>query len=196
MLTSEQESDIKTQISVMNTAYANTTFQFDLKKIDYTVNKNWSENGDDYAMKDSLRVGDYKTLNIYYQTDLGHTSTSRTLGYCHFPTTTSEGEKSFTLDGCNVVVSSLAEGTTTPHEVGHWMGLFHTFQGGCTGDGDMVADTPACKKDTSCKEGTDTCPDVEGLDMIHNYMAYGRCRYEFTDGQATRMRSSYDKYRA
>lgn len=145
-------------------------------------------------MKKTLRIGDYKTLNLYFQ-EAVEPGTSIT-GHCYFPGTVRSGSDAFYRDGCNIRSDTLQEGTTTPHEIGHWLGLFHTFQGGCSGDGDMVDDTPACEQNTSCKDGIDTCPNSPGKDMVHNYMAYGHCRNEFTSGQATRMRSSYDRYRA
>ena len=74
------------------------------------------------------------------------------------------------------------KGRTMTHEVGHYLGLYHTFQGGCAGAGDGIADTPAvsapnygCTANTSCGS----------VDMIENYMDYtdDTCMNTFTAGQ-------------
>lgn len=80
-------------------------------------------------------------------------------------------------------------GHTLVHEVGHWLGLMHTFQGGCDGFiTDMIEDTPAEKQPGPgdfCPEGRNSCPDQAGNDPIHNHMTYTEdsCRTDFTQGQ-------------
>ncbi len=83
-------------------------------------------------------------------------------------------------------------GRTTSHEVGHYLGLYHTFEGGCNGVGDEVTDTPPVKQaNFDCPVGADSCPTVPDgiLDMIENYMDYtdDACMNIFTNGQNTRM---------
>ena len=83
-------------------------------------------------------------------------------------------------------------GRTTTHEVGHFLGLYHTFEGGCA-DGDFCADTPATAQENyNCPTGQDSCPVGTGdgiLDMIENYMDYtdDACMNIFTNDQSARM---------
>ena len=70
------------------------------------------------------------------------------------------------IDGATVLYASLPgggepgydQGDSLVHEVGHWAGLLHTFQGVCGDLGDMVADTPPERTPGyGCEEGRDTC---------------------------------------
>jgi len=199
-LTDKMLSD---QLSVMNQLYSPYGITFTLAGTDKTVNSNWASDGAELTMKKSLRKGDYKALNIYFQKSIGGN-----LGYCYFPDTVTSGSDDFYYDGCSILYTSVPGGSATNynlgktvvHEVGHWFGLLHTFQGNsCSGSGDQIADTPQQLSSTSgCPTGRDSCPNQTGLDPIHNYMdySYDSCYEEFTPNQVTRMLSMYNTYRA
>lgn len=88
-------------------------------------------------------------------------------------------------------------GITTIHETGHWLGLYHIFEGGCF-DKDEVADTPAqASPSFVCDLTRDSCPAGPGLDDVKNYMNYSddSCLDHFTEGQAERMIEAVRAYR-
>ncbi|KAI8963100.1 Metalloprotease [Daldinia sp. FL1419] len=193
---------IDDQLDVMNADYGVHGISFNLVDTDWTVNDNWAADGDEIAMKQALRKGTYSDLNIYFLGNLG----GGLLGYCYFPDNVAEGSTEFYLDGCTILAHSVPGGSAAPynlggtavHETGHWFNLYHTFQGGCSGAGDSVDDTPAEQSASSgCMIGRDTCPGG-GVDPIHNYMDYSddACYEEFTAGQEDRIYSSWSTYRA
>jgi hypothetical protein len=201
-------SQIKDQMKVLNASYggatggARTGFTFDLGSVDRTTSAQWfhmTGNGKDKAMKTALKVGGPETLNIY-STDLGNTL----LGYAYLA---QDAAAVGVLDGVVIHYGSLpggpfgahySQGDTATHEVGHWLDLLHTFQGGCTGPGDFIDDTPAeASPAFECPTGRDSCP-ATGLDPIRNFMdyTYDNCMDEFTPDQVVRMQQAWAAYRA
>ncbi|MEO3787787.1 zinc metalloprotease [Actinocorallia sp. B10E7] len=200
------------QIKVLDAAYRgrkggyNAKINFYLKKVTWTENADWFRNPrlHEADFKKELRKGGDSTLNVY-TADLG----SELLGWATMPW---DYKKDPARDGVIIHHSSLPGGKikhyslgyTAVHEVGHWLGLYHTFgrdpgKDGCK-VGDLVGDTPAQKQPTNgCpKKAGDSCPSAWGRDSIHNFMDYGydKCMTEFTKGQAERMRTAWKRYRA
>ena len=89
-------------------------------------------------------------------------------------------------------------GDTLTHEVGHWLYLAHTFEGGCSGNGDGVDDTPAVKEPNyGCPRNINSCSGG-GNDLIENFMDYtdDDCMDSFTNGQFERALAAWERYRA
>lgn len=194
------DSMIQAQVDVLNDAYATTGFQFYLAGVDRTTNSRWYTGcygSQERKMKQALAIDPANNLNIY-----SCRPSQGILGYAYFPNSYAESNY---RHGVVLLDQSLPggsaapynEGDTATHEVGHYLGLYHTFQGGCTGNGDYVNDTPAeASAAYSCPVGRDTCAGG-GPDPIENFMDYtdDSCMFEFTGDQVSRMHSMTSTYR-
>ncbi|MCB9504478.1 MAG: PKD domain-containing protein, partial [Deferribacteres bacterium] len=188
------------QIDVLNNAYNGWGYQFSLHSIERVNNTTWSTHTSGSSagnqMKQSLAIDPAHVIN-FYLCDLG----GGLLGYAVFPWSYSESDY---RHGVVVLYSSLPGGSAVPynegdtgtHELGHYFGLYHTFQGGCAAPGDEVDDTaPESSAAYGCPDGRDTCTGG-GVDPIHNFMDYtdDNCMYQFTTGQSNRMLAMMAQY--
>lgn len=138
-------------------------------------------------------------MNIWVANTVTSSGGSALNGYAQFP-----------YGGCNdtygiVVrhpvfgnVGTAGGGRTLSHEMGHCLGLYHTFQGSCHTDncltnGDGVCDTPPVDAPQwSCATSQNTCTGIpsgdyygfDAFDQFENLMSYSPCRMMFSQGQA------------
>jgi hypothetical protein len=204
---------LQKQLDVLNGAYAGkqgghaTSFSFVLASSEETDNRSWylltPHTKEEKDMKKALRKGGADELNIWIAQP-----GENLLGWSTFPQHYASDPD---LDGVVILNATLPGGSATPydegdtavHEVGHWLGLYHIFQHGCSAPGDSVVDTPRESGPAfGCPIGRDTCPnDPPGgaprLDPVQNFMDYSddSCMNQFTTGQDERMNRLW-KFRA
>jgi PKD repeat protein len=143
-------------------------------------------------------------LNIYVVRSI---NTGTTLGYASYPggPEAEDGAvMAYNYFGRTGAVASNTSGRTATHEIGHWFGLYHTFNGGCDTDtcsasGDLVCDTPpvanpnfGCPNANTCSNDQPNLPD-----QVDNYMDYtnDNCKHRFTEGQRIRMHGALSTQR-
>ena len=167
--------------------------------ITFSNNSTWYNDSGSYW--NSLAWDTNRYMNIYSNTAGGN------LGYVPgFPQQGLPGQAQdrvvvlWTTVGDCATLDPYDLGRTVTHEVGHYLGLYHTFQGGCGSSacynsGDLVCDTAAEQSSTfGCPTGSSSCGS---LDPIDNYMDYSDdpCMRRFTPEQANRMRCALVNYR-
>ena len=192
---------ISRQMNVLNQAFEGE-YTFVLAAVDRTANDFLYNMGygsrAEREAKNALHRGTADDLNIY-TADLA----GGLLGWATFPWSYAAKPE---MDGIVVLNESLPggseepynEGDTATHEVGHWLGLYHTFQNGCSTNNDYVDDTPTERSPAfGCPVGRDTCR-YPGIDPILNFMDYtdDPCMNHFTAGQFERSDMFFEAYRA
>ena len=172
---------------------------------------------DNTGGKDGWNPSEY--LNIWV-CDIASSGNTSVLGYAYLP-----GLQSWNAWKDGLVVdfqhfgtvgnsSSTSDGRTPTHEIGHYLGLYHTFceasGGGCCDNdntwGSNVYDTPATDDvyygNVNANTNNNTCNDLlygfnaDLLDMDENYMAYSGDTWMFTTDQVNEMTATMNGYRS
>ena len=206
---------VRRQLEILDAGYAGgqsvtnamTRFDFYLASFERVRRDSWHKarigGRADVDMRRALHRGGPQDLNLYVLEPRDPYAQNVVLGWATPP---SQARKRTDLDGVVLHQESLPGGSfssynrgdTAVHEVGHWLGLFHTFEGGCEGPGDLVEDTPAQSVASSaCDPAKDSCTVQPGLDPVNNFMDYSvdDCMNMFTPGQVSRMHDNWLAYR-
>ncbi len=163
------------------------------------TNSTWHNDGGNYY--NSLAWDPHNYLNIYCN------EASGSLGYVPWlPQSGTPGSNSdrvvalWSAVGRNAPIGApYNQGRTVTHEVGHYLGLHHTFNGGCGGgncytSGDRICDT---NPESSPHFGCGNANSCGSSDPTDNYMDYSddQCMNVFTNEQTRRMRCTLQHYR-
>lgn len=197
---------VEAQLRGLNAAYggitggADTGVSFRLAATDVVRDTQWFDHPHENQAQllGALARGGPGTLNLFTAA-VG----SEVLGFSSFPQwyRLRPALDGVVVDFRTVPGGSFAHfnrGYTAVHEIGHWLGLLHPFENGCSPPGDGVGDTPYEALPTlNCPAAKDTCPQP-GTDLVHNFMDYAwdACMTSFTPGQGLRIRAMWAAYRA
>ncbi|HEX8185589.1 MAG TPA: zinc metalloprotease [Blastocatellia bacterium] len=230
------ETTLDQQITILNNSFsvntggANTPFRFVKACVNRINNPSWFNMGTplstptsrERAAKSALHRGGATDLNFYTINDTNdepRRTSNVNSAWARFPW---EYTTDQAIDGIVVPYTMLPGGTRPSfgggdiavHEVGHWLGLFHTYSAynprpedvaaicSNTSLGDQVTDTPPHIEfpedvGSACVTGRDTCTAIPGLDPSDNFMTdtSDACKSRFTSEQSCRMDTMYGQHR-
>ena len=179
---------------------------------------------DDLNLKNTIRWDPERYLNIWLVSEIYSLAMGNAVaGYATLPYAHGLPEDGIVNEarwfGANADYSKVHI-----HEAGHYLGLYHTFEAGCsnadcTMEGDLVCDTPPDQSTNAllCSDAENSCDSDDddnsennpfrstalgGLgdqfDLIENYMDYGSqsCQTHFSAGQIERMQVALNEQRA
>ena len=157
----------------------------------------------DLDVKDLIRWEPTSYINIWLVREIcSNGAGCGVAGYAYFPSVHGLPQDGIVMEA-QFFGSSQGASSVQVHEMGHYLGLYHTFQGGCANNdcliqGDRVCDTPPDQSTAavpcggsanSCTTDTDSGFATDQNDLFEDYMDYGNfnCYSMFTQGQADRM---------
>ena len=167
----------------------------------------------DLALKDLARWDPTKYINIWIVADINSLSQGAGVaGYAFLPSSHGEAEDGIVCEA-SFLGANPSGNAVLIHELGHYLGLYHTFQGGCPNadcllDGDRVCDTPpdqaqhsvcpfnSCTTDADAPAPNPFSTDVD--DPTSNFLDYSalECYAGFSVGQSVRMADAIEIARA
>jgi len=171
-----------------------------------------NQSSDDLALKNLIRWDPNNYINIWVVKEICSIVSCGTLGYAYFPSSHGTNQDGIVIEAPYVGATE-ANSSVLAHELGHYLGLYHTFQGGCSNndclyEGDRVCDTPpdqstvfspcnvvfnSCSTDVNPSDPNNPFTSDQN-DYTFNFMDYGfpECLHAFTPGQASRMHNAID----
>lgn len=201
-----QNADTSDTRTIFEPVAADTEIRFELAKLDPQGNCTDGINRVQSAMtqeatdnvKSLISWPRARYLNIWVVRSIGISAGSGgiVLGYAYRPYPGQTDQ----LDGIVIrhdrmgtIGTSNSEGRTLTHEVGHYLGLKHTFDDGCFSGDDITDTPPVANASFGCSFSKNSCSNdfPDQPDMIENYMDYAddNCMNIFTTGQKNYMKA-------
>jgi gliding motility-associated-like protein len=164
----------------------------------YTVMGGDTYAADDQHVKNIIRWNPYNYINVWVVQSIP----GDVVGYSTLPEAHGTEYEGIVMEAA-YFGSTEVNNVVLIHEIGHYLGLYHTFEGGCTNndcqlDGDKECDTPPDQTTSyiSCDASMNSCTtdvlsgfNTDQPDLTQDYMDYGNfnCMKVFTPGQSERM---------